>query len=333
MPLGQKQVGLTTTVPVEVVFAAGWRPVDLNNVFIGSDRALAMVEAAEAEGLPRNTCSWIKGIFTAAKDLGVDAAIGCVQGDCSNTQALLENLHIDGVRVISFAFPHDREPHLIQASIQRLCEALGTTLDEAEQQKRRLDAVRAKALAIDALTWQKSKVTGYENHSWLVSCSDFGGDPDRFARDADSFLEDVEARADAAKSIRLGYLGVPPICPDLYGFLETLDARVVFNEVQRQFAMPAPSSTLSEQYRMYTYPYDVFFRLRDVEAEAARRGVHGLIHYVQSFCYRHIQDRVLRRTLDLPILTLEFDRPGPLDGAAKIRIEAFLEMIRSRQTA
>ena len=317
-------------MPVEVVFAAGWRPVDLNNVFIGSGRATSMVEAAEAEGLPRNACTWIKGIFTAAKELGVDAVMGCVQGDCSNTQALLENLQMDGLRVIPFAFPHGREHALVEAAIRRLCEALGATLEDAEAQKRRLDVVRAKALAIDALTWESSEVTGRENHTWLVSCSDFCGDPDQFARDADRFLDEVAGRAAGAKGTRLGYLGVPPVCPDLYDFIETLDARVVFNEVQRQFAMPAASTTLSEQYALYTYPYDVFFRLRDIQAEIARRGLHGLIHYVQSFCHRHIQDRVLRRSVNVPVLTLEFDRPGPLDAAARIRIEAFVEMLRSQ---
>lgn len=325
-----KRVGITTTVPAEVVFAAGWQPVDLNNVFINSDDPSAMVGAAEADGFPRNVCSWIKGIFTAAKELRVNAVIGCIQGDCSNTQALLENLRMDGVEVMPFAFPHDRDPVAIESSIRRLCDSFGTTFEEAEHEKRRLDVVRAKALEIDALTWQTSKVTGEENHVWLVSCSDFNGDPDRYARDASAFLADVGGRSERRAEVRLGFVGVPPICTDLYEFLDESGARVVLNEVQRQFAMPASTATLVEQYRLYTYPYDVFLRLRDIQAEIERRRIDGVIHYVQSFCHRHIQDRILRRQLSVPIMTLEFDRPAPLDGAAKIRIEAFLEMLRSQ---
>jgi len=326
----RKRVGITTTVPSEVVYAAGWQPVDLNNVFINSRDPMAMVEAAEADGFPRNVCSWIKGIFTAAKELGVSAVIGCVQGDCSNTQALLENLEMDGVEVIPFAFPHEREAPAIEASIRRLCDSFGTTFDEAEQAKRRLDVVRAAALEIDALTWQTAKVTGKENHLWLVSCSDFNGDPDLFARDAAAFLKDATGRPARGPAVRLGFVGVPPICADLYEFLEDSGVRVVLNEVQRQFAMPAPTASLVEQYRLYTYPYDVFFRLEDIQAEIERRRIDGVIHYVQSFCHRHIQDRILRRRLRVPIMTLEYDRPAPLDGAAKIRIEAFLEMLRSQ---
>jgi hypothetical protein len=44
-----KAVGITTTIPIEIVFAAGHRPLDLNNAFITSPSAARMVEDAEAE--------------------------------------------------------------------------------------------------------------------------------------------------------------------------------------------------------------------------------------------------------------------------------------------
>jgi len=46
------RVGFTTTIPVEVLLAAGKEPVDLNNLFIGSDHPQAMVEQAEEAGYP-----------------------------------------------------------------------------------------------------------------------------------------------------------------------------------------------------------------------------------------------------------------------------------------
>ncbi|HEC79751.1 MAG TPA: 2-hydroxyacyl-CoA dehydratase, partial [Firmicutes bacterium] len=42
------KVGITTTLPVEVIFSAGMVPVDLNNMFIGREDAYQMVEGAEA---------------------------------------------------------------------------------------------------------------------------------------------------------------------------------------------------------------------------------------------------------------------------------------------
>ena len=118
---------------------------------------------------------------------------------------------------------------------------------------------------------------------------------------------------------------------DLYSFLEEMDARVVFNETQRQFSMPYPVDSLIEQYRRYTYPYDIFTRLEDIEQEIVRRRVDGVIHYVQSFCFRQIEDMIVRQRLKLPILTLEGDRPGPLDARSRIRLEGFIEMIKARK--
>jgi benzoyl-CoA reductase/2-hydroxyglutaryl-CoA dehydratase subunit BcrC/BadD/HgdB len=126
----------------------------------------------------------------------------------------------------------------------------------------------------------------------------------------------------------LGFLGVPPICSDLFDRLPGIGAGVVFLEVPRQFSMPAPSASLLEQYAAYTYPYDVFYRIEDVVRECRRRGVQGVIHYVQSFCFRQLQDRLIRERVGLPVLTLECDRPGPLDASSWTRLEAFVEMLR-----
>jgi benzoyl-CoA reductase/2-hydroxyglutaryl-CoA dehydratase subunit BcrC/BadD/HgdB len=58
--------------------------------------------------------------------------------------------------------------------------------------------------------------------------------------------------------------------------------------------------------------------------------VDGVIHYVQSFCFRQIEDLIVRRRLPVPVLTLEGDRPGKVDARTRIRIEGFLEMLKAR---
>ena len=135
----------------------------------------------------------------------------------------------------------------------------------------------------------------------------------------------------STEKVRLAYIGVPPVFPEIYPFLETIGARVVFNETQRQFAMPYDTLDMVEQYRSYTYPYDIFHRLADIVAETGRRGVDGVIHYVQSFCFRQIEDMIIRKKLPFPILTLEGDKPGPLDERTKIRLEGFIEMLAGNQ--
>lgn len=331
-------VGLTATVPVEVLLAAGRTPLDLNNVFITSADPAALVAEAERHGFPGNCCAWIKGIYATARRLGVRSVIGVVQGDCSNTHALMEVFASEGVEVIPFDYPHPRDGDALAEAIDTLALRLGTTRGAAENVRRALLPVRRSLAEIDRLTWQENRVTGEENHRWLVGASDFGGDPDACRREAEAFLADACRRTPMREERRLGFLGIPPIRSGLYDFTETLGARVVFNEFQRQFAMPSaladpPAEDLVAQYLAYTYPYGVDGRLEDIRRAVRERRLDGLIHYVQSFCYRHIQDRLLREGLDVPVLTLEFDRPGPLDGRSATRIEAFLEMLEAHPAA
>ncbi|NJD61220.1 MAG: 2-hydroxyacyl-CoA dehydratase [Deltaproteobacteria bacterium] len=322
------RVGFTTTVPVEILFAGGHAPVDLNNRFITAAQPEAYVRAAEADGFPRNSCSWIKGIYGIVLEGGYRDVVAVTQGDCSFTQALMEVLSYRGVRVTPFAFPFDRDPEFLSRELAKMAGRFGATIGGAEAWRDRLGGVRRLALEIDRLTWEEGKVTGEENHLWLVNCSDFEGDPSGFGNRARVFLEEANARPAQRDLLPIAFVGVPPIVNGLYSFLEEAGARVVFNEVQRQFAMPGPADSLTEQYLRYTYPYSIFERIADIRRETDRRGVRGILHYVQSFCFRQIEDILLRKEIGLPVLTLEGDMPGPLDGRTRIRIQAFLEMLK-----
>jgi benzoyl-CoA reductase/2-hydroxyglutaryl-CoA dehydratase subunit BcrC/BadD/HgdB len=388
-------IGLTATVPVEILLAAGAAPLDLNNVFITSPDPAALVAEAEQRGFPINCCAWIKGIYATARRLGVRRVIGVAQGDCSNTHALMDMFASEGIEVIAFNYPFPRDAAALGQAIDDLARRLGTTRAAAEDERRRLAPLRRTLAEIDRLTWQEGRVTGEENHLWLIGSSDFGGDPVAYARAAEAFLAEARARPPATMRHRLGFIGIPPIAGGLYGLLENLGARVVFNEFQRQFSMPPgagasedpdarqsavsasdrsesrnlavdkdhvaiprrdPSASLGvtakkdlpetasldsrerasgpqdlvDQYLAYTYPYGIVDRIDDLRRAVAERRLDGLVHYVQSFCFRHLQDRLLREALELPILTLEFDRPAPVDSRSRTRVEAFVEMLDTR---
>ncbi|MCL4534681.1 MAG: 2-hydroxyacyl-CoA dehydratase family protein [Bacteroidetes bacterium] len=345
-------VGITTTLPVEVVFAAGLVPVDLNNVFVTSSNASAMVEMAEQAGFPRTTCSWVKGIYGAVRETGLRRVIGVVRGDCSNTEALLSVLAAEGVEVFHFSYPYPKDYGQLREEIERLMMFLGVEWPAVERAKACLDRVRALVHRLDDLTWQSGVFSGLENHYYCVNCSDFRGDPAAFEREVAGLLASRGAKGELARagpatspaatrrgemadvpapqsssSIRLGFVGVPPIIGDLYPFLESHGASVVYNEMQRQFAMPSCGDDLVQQYLDYTYPYGVEARLADIRRAVQERRLAGLVHYVQSFCHHQIEDMLLRRGVPVPVLTLEGDRPGPLDGRSKTRIEAFLERL------
>lgn len=325
-----RRVGFTTTIPLEVLVAANVVPIDLNNVFITHPQKATLIEDAELTGFPRNVCAWIKGIYGAVVASGVKEMVAVTEGDCSYTKALMEVLSLNGVRVYPFAYPASREAGPLKAEIEKLMALFGVDWPEVGEAKKRLDRIRAKVHEIDRLTWQENRVTGEENHYFQVCTSDMNGDPDAFEAEVDAFLAQAAQRPERKEAIRLAYLGVPPIVSGLYDFTEKVGARVVFNETQRQFSMPYGIEDLVEQYRAYSYPYDIFHRIGDISRELERRKVDGVIHYVQSFCFRQIEDMVLRKSIKLPIMTLEGDKPGDIDARTKIRLEGFLELLEER---
>lgn len=324
------KVGFTTTIPLEILIAANKIPVDLNNVFINHPNKKGLIERAESDGFPRNICNWIKGIYSVALQTDVSEVIAVTQGDCSNTHALMETLQFKGMKVIPFFYPYDRDPELLSISLHKLMEHYRVNEESCLNAKRELDAIRKKVHVIDEQTWEGNVVSGEENHYFQVCTSDMNQDLNAFERDIDGFLTSLKNRTRYSDEIRLGYIGVPPVFSDLYPFIESLNARVVFNEMQRQFSMPYPTTSLLEQYLKYTYPYDIFNRMDDIKTEAKRRTIDGLIHYIQSFCFRQIEDAILKKALNLPILTIEGDQPTPLDSRNKMKIEVFIEMLGSK---
>ena len=323
------KAGITTTVPVEVIYAAGWEPVDLNNIFISDENPRLLVEEAELAGYPRNICAWIKGLYsTVLKNRDIRHLVAVTQGDCSNTQALMETLQLAGVKVIPFAYPYDRDYDLLRLQVEKMMAFFGVSWDQVMAEKKRLDHIRSRVWELDRLTWEEDRAGGWENHYYQICCSDFNGNPEKFAAEVDNYLDRARAAPPRSGEIRLGYIGVPPIMSDLYQYLEERGARVVFNETQRQFTMPFQTGDLVEQYRLYTYPYGIFFRLEDIQREIARRKLDGIIHYAQSFCFRQIEDLIIRDRLKMPVLTLEGDMPNRLDARTRMRLEVFLDMLR-----
>jgi benzoyl-CoA reductase/2-hydroxyglutaryl-CoA dehydratase subunit BcrC/BadD/HgdB len=324
-----KRIGITTTVPIEVLMAAGCEPVDLNNLFIGAEDAEHAVQEAERAGFPRNTCAWIKGIYAVVASAGFRRVVVVTGG----ARALGEVLADDGVDVVEFAFPSRPDRGALAAEVDALARRLGTTAAAAEKVYARLARSRALLRDVDELTWREGVVSGRENFDWLLRACDFVGGVEEFDAEAEAFLTEARGRPRAGTGgrVRLGVAGVPPINDDLFEYLDGLGAAVVFNELPRQYALLAGGEDLVAAYTAYTYPYGVGPRLEDIKEEMGRRDVHGLIHYVQAFCYRGIQDILLRRAVSAPMLTLEGERPGPLSAQQKLRLETFVEVLRQNR--
>ncbi len=324
-----KKVGLTTTIPVEVLIAAGAIPVDLNNIFVTSHKGKEFIEKAELQGFPRNLCSWIKGLYSVALESGIDEVIGVCEGDCSNTDALLEVWKMKKLKVIQFGFPRNRSKEGMEREIRGLMSQYDVSMDDIEKVKGQLHHVRQRVKYLDELTWKYNKALGFENHLWQVCCSDFNGDYVKFSKDLEKVISEIESREPKKDEVRLGYIGVPPIFTDIYDVIEEYGGRAVYNEVQREFAMTESDikDSIYDMYLNFSYPYGIGFRLQKIKEEIQLRNLDGIIHYVQAFCYKGIEDIVVKNKLDIPVLTIEGDLPGKLDARTRLRIESFIDMI------
>jgi Benzoyl-CoA reductase/2-hydroxyglutaryl-CoA dehydratase subunit, BcrC/BadD/HgdB len=324
-----KKIGLTTTVPIEVLIAAGYTPVDLNNIFITSESYLKYIDIAERDGFPKSLCAWIKGLYGVCLEENIEEIVGVIGGDCSNTKALVEVLELKGIKVYPFSFPHGRKLEEVESEIKKFMDMFNVSEAEAERVRKRLNEVRKLGKEIDELTYAENKATGFENHLYQVSLSDFNGDVDVFEDDLKKTIHNIEKREPINKKLRLGYIGVPPMTGDIYEFVEKFHAHFVYNEVQREFAFPRGDKALNifEQYYDYTYPYDTKFRITELKKQIKERKLDGIIHYTQAFCHRAVEDIVLKSQLDIPILNIEGDKLNTLDARTKLRLEAFLDML------
>jgi benzoyl-CoA reductase/2-hydroxyglutaryl-CoA dehydratase subunit BcrC/BadD/HgdB len=324
-----KKIGLTTTVPVEVLIAAGYTPIDLNNIFIGTGNHLKYIDIAERDGFPKSLCAWIKGIYGACLENNIKEIVGVVEGDCSNTKALIEVLQLKGIKVYPFSFPHSHRLTDVESEIRKFMELFNVEEEAVEAVRNRLNEVRCLSKEIDELTYIDNKANGLENHIYQVSLSDLNGNIDDFEAELKKAIDDIKKREPINKKLRLGYIGVPPMTGDIYEFVENFNAHFVYNEVQREFAFPRGIEAVNifEQYYDYTYPYNTEFRIGELKKQIELRKLDGIIHYTQAFCYRAVEDIVIKKQLDIPILNIEGDKLNTLDARTKLRLEAFLDML------
>jgi len=148
-------IGFTTTIPVEVIFAGGYTPCDLNNIFITDPDPMRYIERAERDGFPKSMCNWIKGIYGVVMEKAVDAVITVMEGDCSNTQALAEILRYKGIKTIPFSYPYDRDKEALAREIEKLMVELAVESDALARVEEEIENVRSDLALIDRMTWKE----------------------------------------------------------------------------------------------------------------------------------------------------------------------------------
>lgn len=324
-----KRIGITTTVPIEVLIAAGYEVIDLNNIFITDGDYSKYIDNAERDGFPKSSCAFKKGVYGVAIKEDFKEIIGVTEGDCSNTKALEEVLSMKGIKVYPFSYPQTHKIEDIKTSLDNFIKTFDVSFKDVEKVRIRLNKIRKLITRLDELTYIDNKATALENHIYQVSASDFNGNYEEFESDLINKIDEIKKRKPKIKKLRLGYIGTPPMTLDLYKYVENFNAQFVYNEVQREFAFPRAINckNIYEQYYDYTYPYDINFRLKEINKQIDERKIDAIIHYTQAFCYRQIEHIVIKNCIRIPVLNIEGDKLNSLDARTKLRIEAFLDMI------
>lgn len=324
-----KKIGITTTVPVEVIFASGNIPVDLNNILVSSDNMERYIEVAERAGFPKSMCAWIKGIYGVCLTEGVSEIIGVHEGDCSNTNSLLEILRLNDINIVDFSYPKSQKLSDVKRNIREFMDAFEVGEIEVESLRKRLNIIRGKVKELDELTLE-GRVSSKDNHLFQVSCSDFWGNPNKFEDELEKKLSEARVKKPKKNMLKLAYIGIPPIMSDFYEHIEKMGAHIVYNEIQREFAFPRfeKAKNIYEQYLDYTYPYGMTFRLENLEKDLEARDIKGIIHYTQKFCHRALDNIILKEKLPYPLLNIEADRETKLDERTKLRLDAFIDMLK-----
>ncbi len=328
----KKLVGISSTVPIEVIYSGGFVALDLNNIFISSPSPLELLKKS-TEFAPRAVCSWTRGVLAAAVFLKLKNAVIVTEGDCAHTIPITDILSYRDINVFSFEYPLNHDLKRLKNEIDRFIEYYKTDICSCEKIKEEFDRCRAVLKKIDELTYRELKVSGFENHLNLVSASDFNCDPVLFYKNAREFLDEAEKRPSKSVSLRIGHAGIPPIFSDYYNYISSLGSEVIFNETQRQFSMiDGIGRDLYGAYHNYTYPYSFQNRLKDIKKAISERELDCLIHYVQSFCFHQIEDRMLKNELgDFPLLTIEGDYPAPLNENDRLKIESFISSVERKK--
>jgi predicted CoA-substrate-specific enzyme activase len=328
-------IGLFSTVPVEVLLAAGMQPLDLNNLFVQDANPGRFLAAADAAGVPMTVCAWTRGLYGVCKLLGLERVVLVTQGDCFANHALGRRLAQEGVEVLQFAYPSPFSPDPaaeLGRALEVFCQRLGTSLEAAEAVRRELIPLRRALGRLDRETWETGRVTGWENHQWLLSSTDLGGrEPGEYLAGLEAFLKTIAGRPPMPPpNPRLGVFGVPTALTDLHQRAKEFGASVGYNESPFDFAMTAEAGSLGQQYLGLAWPLGVPRRLAKAAQEGRRRGLDGFVVYEQLFCHHGVTASLPAEHLGVPVLRLEGGEPGALEPRDLLRLEAFVNSLKTQ---
>jgi benzoyl-CoA reductase/2-hydroxyglutaryl-CoA dehydratase subunit BcrC/BadD/HgdB len=325
-----KTAGITALVPPEIIYGSGWYPMDVNNWIPGSD-------ARPRSKLCAWTASWREAILEGS--LKMDALVVVAGGDCHNALADGQAAARRVKRTHFFFYPFDGDAGYLKQQFMALEDFLGegrsVKMDPAHRRRAIAAVAAAKELGL-RLDRARSdgKADPEQAFKLLISFSDLEGDPVAFERKVRTALAGPGLQVDEERP-RVALIGVPPIYRDFHAVCREAGLQVVFDELPYEFLRLGGDdlASLARSYSTYTFARPVQYRLDFLKRELRRRKINGIVHYAQFTCHHLLEDRLLREELDWPMLTVQGDLPGATPAQARLRLEAFGELLGGKKGA
>ena len=306
------KIGITALVPPELIYACGDVAFDVNNVIPGSKK------------YPKNKlCAWtaIWKEMLIQKEIAIDSLIVVAGGDCHNALVDGQKAAMSGLPTHFFFYPFDGDSEYLRSQLFKLSDFLGgirypEKFNEIQELKKLAQEIDDKRI--------RGKIIGSEAFRVLISSSDLLGNLNEF-RNAIAMVKE----SDIELNNRVALIGVPPIYYDFHEVTQSLGMQIVFDELPYEFIRHTGTDIkdLARDYCNYTFARPLEFRFNFLRNELQKRKVDGVIHYTQFACHHMLEDEVIRRELDYPILTIQGDMPGSTPQQIKVRLEAFREML------
>ncbi len=306
------KIAITALVPPEMIFACGGEPFDVNNVIPVSKKT------------PKNKlCAWtaIWQEMLVKREQKIDSLIVVAGGDCHNALVDGQKAAMSGIPTHFFFYPFDGDAEYLESQLYKLRDFLGEI--EYPEKFKEIKELKKTGKQIDKKRLE-GKISSVDAFRILVSFSDLRGDLNGFQKAIAEVKE-----CDIELNNRIALIGVPPIYHDFHEVAQSLDLQIVFDELPYEFIRHSGANIreAARDYSDYTFARPLDFRIKFLQEELKKRNVDGIIHYTQFACHHSLEDEVMRRKLDYPILTLQGDMPGKTPEQIKLRLEAFREMI------
>ncbi|MEM3342074.1 MAG: 2-hydroxyacyl-CoA dehydratase family protein [Thermoplasmata archaeon] len=320
-----KRIGITALVPPEIIYGCGHVPVDLNNLVVKNR------EVVPEERLCAWAAGWRNIVLEGIAD--VDAVVVVAGGDCHNSLVEGQKLEMEGIPVHYYSYPFDGSAEKMYEENLNLVRFLGGIIKPNAMKD--IVRIKKKVKEIDNLRCE-GVIESSRAFELMVSSSDMGSDLQAFEQRVDALLDEAkrvsggEERATKKAFIRAALLGVPPIFPDFHKKCHELGIQIVFDEMPFEFVRLSGHDirSLSESYASYSFALPLKERFLMLKKHLNDRNAEAIIHYTQYACHHVLEDSMIRKVFEIPVLTLQGDLPGITPEAVLLRLESLAQLHR-----